>query len=408
MFGWNSSKKPSNRTQNNGNVGYNGNGGYGGNGGSNGYGNSKMQKQSYMNKESQVQQTADMQMFKEQVDNTFISIEAAAKMSQNDKWGEDVVNAATDGAILTLDMFAVSCGEFIKRADKDAIDLAKKTVHDKWNKLKYTDPSTYELTTAYRDYLIAALNGNKNLRYKSYRVASSKLDIEAAQKLKNDPETLGKTYQYLIGNSQKYEHEQENNKTPQRNQSLKQQHQNELNEYRNSNKYKSSKSNKQEKEKYIRPNQSQFYFTQSGKNSKFSSSNHESDKKAMDEIVFGADNDNDEYSKLPKDLLVTNAIIKLSKKNPLGNITHPVPCKILYPTGNNKGKAFDKIRVRLAKPFDDKVLAFSVNMICWDKDTVKSLEQQWMQQKGDLGYKSMIEQEEEMNKMVIDNDDQWE
>mmetsp|Transcript_27651 Transcript_27651/g.43779 ORF Transcript_27651/g.43779 Transcript_27651/m.43779 type:complete len:458 (+) Transcript_27651:135-1508(+) len=361
----------------------------------------RTQCQTFSSKSAQVKKTADMQMFREQVNNTFISISQAAKMSQDPKWDESIVNSVTDGAILALDMFAVSCGEFCKRADTDAVDLAKKTVQDKWSKLQQEDEKTYKLTLPYRDFLISALNGNKNLRYKTYRVASSELDLEAAKQLENDPKALHDTYQKLIANSQQFDREQDeirgNAEVAER---LKKEHDRELQEYRSKAQYaKQTKDDeKSSSVTYSRPNQAALYFTKSGQSASFERLNEKREQKQMEQEIFGGDDSEQEnaYKQIPADLPYPhNAMLLLSKQHKLGRCSKPIPCKVLYP--KNKSKVYQRIHVQPAVPFDDARMQYPAKMLCFDVEKVRHCEQRHKHKYGKLGYESIAEIESAMD-----------
>jgi len=349
--------------------------------------NYQIQSQKYANKQSQLKATADRQTFKEAVHNTFEAVTLPAQMAQNPSINQSVVNSLTDGAMLALNMFTVACQDFIKDSDKDSIDLAKKTMFDKWNALKIKEPKTYQLTENHREFMNAALNGQKGLRYKTRRT-----DITKKKLFENDAETICDSYGRVINNNQEFDKRQQSFLEPETNKKLQQQHEKEIAAFRKNKKYNENGSASQKK--YVRPNQGSFYFTKSGQNSQFKNRNADLDEKSMNDELMNGGVVESEYNKLPKNMNYQNAVLNLSLKNAWNNLTKPVPCYILYPDDKDK---LDKIQVRCAYPFDNEVIPVPVKMLIFKEKTIKKHEKKHIKINGKLGYDSIEKQESAMD-----------
>eukprot|EP01083_Nonionella_stella_P254072 873564_1 len=159
----------------------------------------KSVKSIFVNDQDQIQKTKEIQMFKEQVVDTFDAVTIAAEMSQDKTCKQSTVNRLTDGAILSLNAWIVSCKDMIKDNNKDALKIAEKEINDTWNKLRSKDINTYNLTIKHRDFMIAAVKGQaKKFNHKRVNKSQRKLFDTNAQ-------TINQTYGRLIAEQQKYD-----------------------------------------------------------------------------------------------------------------------------------------------------------------------------------------------------------
>eukprot|EP00487_Bulimina_marginata_P012085 TRINITY_DN8172_c0_g1_i1.p1 TRINITY_DN8172_c0_g1~~TRINITY_DN8172_c0_g1_i1.p1 ORF type:complete len:171 (+),score=49.86 TRINITY_DN8172_c0_g1_i1:185-697(+) len=147
-------------------------------------------------------------------------------MSQDDTLKESAVNRMTDGAILSMNAWIVSCNDDRKDGNKDALELAESEINKQWNALKVSDKKSYDLTLKYRDFMIAAVYG-KAKKYNSKRIDSSKTDL-----FSTNPKSINQSFGLLIAESQKYDERVATFDDPEVSHKLQQEHAADLRQYR--------------------------------------------------------------------------------------------------------------------------------------------------------------------------------
>eukprot|EP01083_Nonionella_stella_P051974 138062_1 len=334
--------------------------------------------QGYKRKQSQIQETKEIQMLKVQVADTKDAIVIAAEMSQGTQFKESTVNRATDGAILSLNAWVTTCNEAREDGDQDALDIAEEAIYDEWDKLQKTDETVYNLTINHRDFMIASLYG-KAKKYERKRMDPSKKDLFAA-----GPKTINKSWAILVTEGQKYDQHIATFEDPNTSKTLQQQHAADLNR----NKHRKNGKKKMQKQ-YKQREQSQLYFTKSGRNAQFKNKNTECDEDAMHDQLMGNIQEN-AYDMLQR-TGYNNAVIMLSKRYALDGICKPFPCEIV----REKGRT-DHVYVRPAYPKNDRVIPYPPTMIKCDIKTVTKYEKVHGKL-GKLGYPSIEEQQRTRN-----------
>jgi len=355
------------------------------------------QKQSFVN--NQIQQTAQTQTFIEQVDDTVACISLAGNVFEN-KQDEGTVNLLCDAAVVSLNMFAVSCEQLHKEDNKDALDLGRKQVKDKLRDLQKNSPAVYKLIAPHRNFINAALNGEKNLRYNEDRTEPGSKKL-----FEQDPAEIVKAYGKMIHHQQKYNKSRDALLEEKTNKQLAKQHKLQLNEYRNNTQKYRNKFNKNKsgsKNNYARSQIKDFYFTQSGKSATFVNKDAEEkvnkEKKAMDEDIFGSQ---DVYNDiLPRKYM--NAALKFSKKNKWKNIAKPLPCLIIPPNENERlNQDQNKIEVRPCYPYNNRTYMVPVSLLELNVENIKKIENKYIHQlqkncMENLGYPSIEDKESEV------------
>eukprot|EP00484_Ammonia_sp_Unknown_P021965 CAMPEP_0197035002 /NCGR_PEP_ID=MMETSP1384-20130603/12910_1 /TAXON_ID=29189 /ORGANISM="Ammonia sp." /LENGTH=365 /DNA_ID=CAMNT_0042464989 /DNA_START=698 /DNA_END=1795 /DNA_ORIENTATION=- len=341
----------------------------------------KQQCQTQTFQTSQAQAIAEKQTLIQQVDDTFAAVVLAAEMAQDPKCSEHAVNSVTDGAIISLNCMTVSCDEFHQEGKHDALDIAKKAVYDKWQQLKQTDGKTYAMTLKYHDFIMAALNGEKNLRYKESRVSEQKL-------FKQDAQAISRTFGRLIHQQQHFDQRQETYLDPAVNQQLEKRQQAELHEYRASNKYMNTTS-----KGYQRPSQQELYFTPSGQKAQFINVAAAQKQKEIDDQVCGAQ---DAYDAIRDKMVYANSVYFLTKNTWW-------PCLILPPGRTTNWRVHERISVRPAYPKNDSIVEVSVDCLQFDVNKIKFCEREHASKYGrdKLGYDSVEKQQELIEHMDV-------
>jgi len=359
--------------------------------------------------DKEMQATAQVQTFMEQIDDTVLNVSLAGKGFQTGK-EEDLVNMLCDSAIVSLNMLAVSCEYLYKENDRNAIDLGRKRAHDKLSELKSSNNAVYELIEPHRNFITAALNGQKNLRYKEDRVEPGVKTL-----FENDPKCINGAFAKLIRNSQQFDKHQEAMMDPATNKKLAKQHQSELNEYRRNegNKYSRNNNNNCTKSgpgsgRSSRAQVKDLYFTKSGKSANFVDTEAveraRREERKMDEDIFGV---NDVYDDLFKQITYMNAVLKLSPQKAWKEISKPLPCLILIPTKQQRANHdYTKVKIRPCYPHNDCTLNASLDMLELDEQVIKKVEKMHIRKlkkfeqdtsKHNLGYKSIKDQEREID-----------
>jgi len=347
--------------------------------------------------------TAQTQRFIELVDDAIDTITLAAEQFSAGL-NENVVNSLCDGAIISLNMFAVSCDQLSKERNKNALKLGRKRVHDRLSELESKNIKVYELIEPHRNFMHAVLDGQKNLRYSTHRV------VPGMDKLFQNPENINRAYGDLIKSTQEFDKRQEAMLEPETNKKLAAQHQAQLNEYdSNDNKYKTSSRSKKGKAKVT-----DLYYTQSGKASKFVDSKankrkkrQQEEKDAMDEDTFGPEADiYDELIKRP----FMNAVLLLSPQMKWMDIDEPIPCKILVPTKDQRAKQNkNEVKILPCYPNNNCTLNATLDILELRVTEIKRIENKYIKNLKKysmnvpdpaLGYKSI---EEQTNGMDLDN-----
>lgn len=368
--------------------------------------NGQYQAQSQTYVQNQKQQIVQRQTFVEQVDNTVLTISLAGK-SYHDGQEEDTVNLLCDSAIVSLNMFAVSCEQLHKEKDEDALDLGRKRVDDKFVQLELKNKAVYDTIKPHREFIIAALNGEKNLRYKEDRVEPGVKEL-----FERDPKEINKAYGHMIHEQQKFDEAREAMLEEKTNEKLAKEQELALKEYRRINKQSKNKSGSGSSSKYNRANVKDLYFTKSGKSGKFIDSEaverEKREKLAMDEDVFGSD---DVYNEISSKLRFMNAALKLPEGNKLTGRAEPIPCKIL---GVNKKERANQdksmVEIRPCYPWNNRTLFVGLGALELDENKIKKIEKKQIAMlknyeqdtfKQNLGYKTIEDQEKELDEQVM-------
>jgi len=353
------------------------------------FGNKQAQTSTFAN--TSMQQIAQTQNIIKQIDDTFETITTAAEMYQRRAVKEKTVNRMCDGTVLTLNMLAGTFEELYQEKDKHSILLAKKRAFDHFERLKSKDTKTYNLIEPHRNFINAALNGQKDLRYKSVRVRP-----DAKRLSEQDVAQMQKTWGKMIQYQQEYDHLNDSYLEPEKNKQLASGHQAQLAEICENDKYESIR----EQKKYNRPKQSDFYWTKSGKEAKFVDiSKQKQDKEqkdAMDEDVYG--DTPTAYDVIRKKANYMNTVIKFSSqkkwKYNKQSIKSPIPALIVSASQKDPDT---KVKVHPCKPFDDVYLDIPVAMLDFDEGKIKKLENKFISRHKKLGYASIEEQEPDLD-----------
>lgn len=355
------------------------------------YGKSKAKKQKYSN--AKIEQTAQTQRFIESVDNAVKCVSGAAIMYKRESRDDDMVDILSDNAIMALNMFAVCCEELYKDKNKNAIDLGTKRAMDKFAQLESKNIEVYELIKPHRGFIMAALAGQKDLRYEEDRVDSAAMEL-----FENNVQDINAGFAAVIQSNQKFNKRQQSYQDPETNQELAKQQQSQLNEYRNSSKYKNKHKNKSKnKSKYVRPKQSDLYFTKSGKESQFRDESvaerKEEEQRAMEVELNGAETS--AYDKLIAKVNYNNAVLMLSDSNSFeyngkNIINKPIACQMLQAARKHPE---NEIVIRLCYPYNDCTIDAPVDMLQVDEKEVIKCEDKYIKRHGKLGHISIRQQQ---------------
>ena len=342
-------------------------------------------------------QTIQSQTFEEQADDTLEAVVLVAQMASDpSNYNINLVNMLNDNQIESLNMFASTCDELHDESDHRSLNLAKKKVFDKFEALKKEDFNAYKLATPHYEFMKAALNGHRNLRFNASRVNDSVKPL-----FENNPTQINKAFGKMIQSKQNFDKRQDSFKKPDVNKELAARHQSELREFHNNDKYKNNT------QKYNMPNQTHFYFTNSGKNSKFVDKKAAARKKEEEKLgdILMGESDTDIYKVLQSKTPFMNAVLKASPNVPVGHFRQPVCVQILKPDKKQRAKQNkNTITIRPCHPWDNRTIHIhDINMLELNTKLVKRAEKRHIQSRRQLGdkqglgsYKSIKEQESQM------------
>jgi len=352
------------------------------------YGTATAMKQKYASKQ---EQTALLQQFLDSLDDTYDCVEGAAALYLDEATSDKMVDTLCDGAVVALNMFAGLCEDLYQNKNQDAIDLGTKRAMDKFAALKSENKEVYKLIEPHRKFMIAALKGNKNLRYTETRVDPAKVRL-----FEQNVDEINHAFAKIIANDQQFEDKQRSYRDPELNKKLEKDHRSNLNKYRSNDNYKDQTKNDTN---FVRPKQSDLYYTKKGRASQFKDRKAEEQKnQAQDEMdveLWGAEES--AYDKLRKKSDYSNAVLMLSGDNAIKYnsnklIKKPVPCKIL---SADKKHTESRVVIRMCIPYNRCTFSVPVEWINMNTNQVIKMEAKYIKKYGKLDecdYLSIEEQ----------------
>eukprot|EP01084_Bolivina_argentea_P301456 520089_1 len=305
------------------------------------------QKQKYASKEAQKQKTVQTHVFKNHIDNIYSSVLTLIKIA--DKFNESMTNMSTDLVINSLNNFGKACYELRKEKNNDALDIGRKTVYDKWDKLEDSDPNTFEKSLKYRNFMIKALNSKHLITYNVERILSNK-DAKSQNKSLNNEKAVLNAYTKMIGCHNTFNKKVDSYHKNDINRDLQSEHEKELNEFRKNKKYKQKQ---QQYTQISKPEINGMYLTDSGKNSKFKMDvEHQNELDA----VLGIDDEKHNHNHIHW----VNGVVYFNNKNAIKNmkfgknkkinIDFPLPVQVKIDT-NVKIQSGNKYECKLPIPW---------------------------------------------------------
>ena len=200
----------------------------------------------------------------------------------------------------------------------------------------------------------------------------------------------------IISTGSKYDQKSEKYYDDGYNKQLQTEQARKLKQYKNNPKY----NKKQQQNKYgLRANEDvnagaeSFYFTKSGRGSKFVNAKLNKEEDDMNDVLMGGcQNDDDSKSDDTDTQIAINGAIKLGKKKKLGQHCHLSPCLIL----SKPNKQQSKFNIRMAAPFESEeywVSPEKYEIVYDDDEYVSKVEKAWINHYGTmLGYDSIEQQ----------------
>merc|ERR1719336_1867 len=363
-----------------------------------------MQSQSYVprNKKKQKEKVAFAQQFQDQTDAVFTHLSNVLKMlGQVDTFGEDVVNMTTDMLIDSINLFAKNCHYCRENKNFEALQLAKKLIIDKWEKFSKKNKKNAK---KYYEFMMAALDSTKLIQINQKRELTAH-ELKLQKKALANPQNLNSGFAKIIGSQSRYEKKSSKYYDDKYNRQLETEQARQLKQYKNNAKYRQDDDDNKQINRDVDDGADSFYFTKSGKQSKFVNAKKRKETQEMDDVLMGGCCDNDDDSKSAESPVENiNAVIQCSRKNSLGGHQVASPCLILQkPT-----KHQSKYNIRMAAPFEtDEYWVHPDQFQLSTKESfVSSVEEKWMKHYGTyLGYDS-IEQRNNPNLNAYDEDEE--
>jgi len=333
------------------------------------------QTQSYArkNKKKQKEKVAFAQSFQDQTDAVFKHLENVLKMlNAGDVFDEDVINLTTDMLIDSINLFAKNCHYCRENKNFDALKLAKKLIIDKWTKFSKKNKKK---ANKYYEFMMAALDSTKLIQINQERELTAH-ELKLQKKALSNPKNLNSGFAKIIGSGSRYEKKSAKYYEDKYNQQLETEHSRQLKQYKNNPKYQTDEDDNKQINRDVDDGADSFYFTKSGKQSKFKNAKRR--KETEEEEV------------------AINGVIKLSKRNKLGRHEHTMPCLILSEPNKNERK----YHIRLAAPYAKEthwVSPGKYSIVTNNEHFIAKWEKQWVNyHQVALGYKSMEQKQQEM------------
>eukprot|EP01083_Nonionella_stella_P269756 912964_1 len=300
------------------------------------------QKRIFASREKQIQKTVEIQAFANSINSVFKTINNVLNMVSNpSRFNNGTIDMMTDMLICSVDLFASCCYDFHQERNRDALDLGKKIVYDKFEELKNKNYNTYTQMECYREFLMAALKSKTLLTFNKDRMLTNQQQ-KMTEEATSNPEAINKAFAKLIGNKNINERRFDSYREKETNKQLQSNQEKQLAEFRKNNKKYAELDNNYSGDI---ADINQLYFTKSGKNSQFMDNDNGTDAVMAD--LMG-DDGKEEYEWV-------NGVIKLNQfnsiviniKNKAVTIFEPYPCQILI---SGEASKQPKVRVKLARP----------------------------------------------------------
>jgi len=368
------------------------------------------QTQSYArkNKKKQKEKVAFAQSFQDQTDAVFKHLENVLKMlNAGDVFDEDVINLTTDMLIDSINLFAKNCHYCRENKNFDALKLAKKLIIDKWTKFSKKNKKK---ANKYYEFMMAALDSTKLIQINQERELTAH-ELKLQKKALSNPKNLNSGFAKIIGSGSRYEKKSAKYYEDKYNQQLETEHSRQLKQYKNNPKYQTDEDDNKQINRDVDDGADSFYFTKSGKQSKFKNAKRRKETDDLDDVLMGGcDNDDDDSKSADSpvdsgDAVAINAVILCNRKNKLGQHWKSSPCLILA----KPNKRQSKFHIQMAAPFETEEYWIHPDQfqVSTKEKFVSNVEEQWMAKYGTyLGYDS-IEQRNNPNlneKNAYDND----
>lgn len=367
--------------------------------------------QSHASRKQQKEKVAFAQSFQDQTDAVFKHLSNVLKMlNAGDAFEEDIINLTTDMLVDSINLFAKNCHYCVKNRNSDALKLAKKIIIDKWDEFS---PKNQRKAGKYYEFLMAAIESKKLIQINEERELTQE-ERRLQNKALANGKNLNSGFAKVIGSGAKYDKKSARYYEDGYNKQLETEQARRLKQMGQNPKYSKRRQNPNglRADEDVNEGADSFYFTKSGKGSKFVNAKHRKATDDMDDVLMGGcPNDDDSKSNespYSETQIELNAVIKLSRKKELGGHRSPSPCLILSKPSRHQSK----YHIRMPAPFaseEYRVLPDEFE-ICFDKtDYVSKVEQEWIAYYKQpppepLGYQS-IEQQRNPNLYGEDEED---
>merc|ERR1712048_1552423 len=229
-------------------------------------------------------------------------------------------------------------------------------------------------------------------------------ELKLQKKALANPQNLNSGFAEVIGSQSRYEKKSAKYYDDKYNRQLETEQARQLKQYKNNAKYRQDDDDNKQTNRDVDDGADSFYFTKSGKQSKFVNAKKRKETEELDEVLMGGYDHDDDSKSAESPVKNINAVFQCSRKNSLGGHQVASPCLILQkPT-----KHQSKFNIRMAAPFETEEYWVHPDQfqLSTKESFVSKVEKDWMKHYGTfLGYDS-IEQRNNPQLDAYDEDEE--